>query len=93
MCDDDIQPGVINYDAAVSRRFFNVAALATAGMAGGSAAYAADSVVAKDVEVKTPDGVAEAALFYLRPRIIAFGSAGSRIFGLTASTTLRYERN
>ena len=63
MCDDDIHPGTINYDAAVSRRFFNVAALAAAGLAGG-AAHAADAVVGKDVNVKTADGTADAALFY-----------------------------
>ena len=63
MCDDDIHPGTINYDAAVSRRFFNVAALATAGLAGG-AAHAAEAVVEKDVDVKTADGTADAALFH-----------------------------
>src|SRR4051812_23427509 len=63
MCDDDIHPGTINYDAAVSRRFFNVAALAAAGVAGG-AAQAAEAGGGKGGDVKTADGTADAALFY-----------------------------
>lgn len=61
MCDDDIHVGLI-YDPKVSRRTFGVL---TAAAAGGVAtgAYAAD-VVEKDVEVKTADGTADAALFY-----------------------------
>jgi carboxymethylenebutenolidase len=62
MCDDEIHPGKIGYDATVSRRFFNVAALAAGSLAGG-AALAAD-VVEKNVDVKTPDGTADAALYY-----------------------------
>ena len=60
MC-DDIHEGLI-HDPTVSRRAFGVL---TAAAAGGLAtrAYAAD-VTEKDVEVKTPDGVADAALFY-----------------------------
>ncbi|WP_421936702.1 dienelactone hydrolase family protein [Phenylobacterium sp.] len=61
MCDDDIHVGLV-YDPKVSRRTFGVL---TAAAAGGVAtgAYAAD-VVEKDVEVKTADGVADAALFH-----------------------------
>jgi carboxymethylenebutenolidase len=60
MC-DDIHEGLI-HDPTVSRRTFGIlSAAAAGGLATG--AYAAD-VVEKDVEVKTPDGVADAALFY-----------------------------
>ncbi len=61
MCDDDIHVGLV-YDPKVSRRTFGVL---TAAAAGGVAtgAYAA-VVVEKDVEVKTADGVADAALFH-----------------------------
>lgn len=61
MCDDDIHVGLV-YDPKVSRRTFGVL---TAAAAGGVAtgAYAAD-VVEEDVEVKTADGVADAALFH-----------------------------
>jgi carboxymethylenebutenolidase len=61
MCDDDIHVGLV-HDPAVSRRTFGmVAAAAAGGLA--TRAYAAD-VVEKDVEVKTADGVADAALYY-----------------------------
>ena len=60
MCDDDIHVGQIE-DPKVSRRTFGLMTAAAAGVAG--AAYAAD-VVEKDVEVKTTDGTADAALFY-----------------------------
>lgn len=61
MCDDEIHQG-LGSEANVSRRAF---AAMTAAVAGGFAtgALAAD-VVEKDVEVKTPDGVADSALFY-----------------------------
>jgi len=61
MCDDDIHVGLV-HDPAVSRRAFG---LMSAAAAGGLAtnAYAAE-VVEKDVEVKTADGVADAALYY-----------------------------
>jgi carboxymethylenebutenolidase len=61
MCDDEIHQGQ-GSDAPISRRAFGVM---TAAMAGGFAtsALAAD-VVEKDVDVKTPDGVADAALFH-----------------------------
>lgn len=60
MC-DDIHDGLI-HDPTVSRRTFGIL---TAAAAGGLAtsAYAAD-VVEKDVMVKTPDGEADAALYY-----------------------------
>jgi carboxymethylenebutenolidase len=60
MCDDDIHVGLI-YDPTVSRRTFGLAAVAVAGL--GSAAHAQTNVVEKDVEVKTADGTADAALF------------------------------
>ncbi|MEW5683445.1 MAG: dienelactone hydrolase family protein [Pseudomonadota bacterium] len=60
MCDDDIHVGMI-HDPTVSRRTFGLMTVAAAGAAG--SAYAAD-VVEKDVEVKTADGVADAALYY-----------------------------
>ena len=60
MC-DDIHDGLI-HDPTLSRRTFGIL---TAAAAGGLAtnAYAAD-VVEKDVMVKTPDGEADAALYY-----------------------------
>jgi carboxymethylenebutenolidase len=61
MCDDDIHQGLIE-DPTVSRRTFGLMTLAAAGVAG--AARAAAPVVEKDVEIKTPDGVADAALYY-----------------------------
>ena len=61
MCDDDIHVGLI-YDPTVSRRTFGLAAVAVAGL--GSAAHAQTNVVEKDIEVKTADGTADAALFY-----------------------------
>lgn len=61
MCDDDIHVGLV-HDPAVSRRTFGILSAAAAGGLATSA-YAAD-VVEKDVEVKTADGVADAALYY-----------------------------
>lgn len=62
MCDDDIHVGLI-HDPTVSRRTFGL--MTAAGAAGlGSAAKAQANVTEKDVEVKTADGVADAALFY-----------------------------
>jgi carboxymethylenebutenolidase len=61
MCDDDIHVGLI-HDPTVSRRTFGLMSAAVAGL--GSAAHAQTNVTEKDVEVKTPDGVADAALFY-----------------------------
>lgn len=60
MC-DDIHEGLI-HDPTVSRRTFGILSAAAAGGLATSA-YAAD-VTEKDVEVKTPDGVADAALYY-----------------------------
>ena len=59
MCDDDIHQG-LTYDSKVSRRTFGVMTVAAAGAA--SSALAAD-VTEKDVEVKTPDGTCDAALY------------------------------
>lgn len=61
MC-DDIHEGLI-HDPTVSRRTFGLMSVAAAGGVATSA-YAAGDVVEKDVEVKTPDGVADAALYY-----------------------------
>lgn len=61
MCDDDIHQGLID-DPSVSRRAFGLMTVAAAGIAG--SARAAVPVVEKDVEIKTPDGVADAALYY-----------------------------
>ncbi len=62
MCDDDIHPGLV-VDPTVSRRTFGlIAAGAAAGAAG--VARATTPVVERDVEIKTPDGVADAALYY-----------------------------
>lgn len=61
MCDDDIHVGLI-HDPTVSRRTLGLLGLGAATAAAG-AAQAAD-VVEKDVDVKTADGVADAALFY-----------------------------
>lgn len=61
MCDDDIHVGLI-HDPTVSRRTFGLMTAAVAGL--GSAAHAQTNVVETDVEVKTADGVADAALFY-----------------------------
>lgn len=61
MCDDDIHPGLI-VDPTVSRRGFGLLGLAAVGVAG--AARAGVAVVETDVEIKTPDGVADAALYH-----------------------------
>ena len=61
MCDDDIHVGLI-HDPTVSRRTFGLMTAAVAGL--GSAAHAQTNVTETDVEVKTADGVADAALFY-----------------------------
>jgi carboxymethylenebutenolidase len=61
MCDDDIHQGLI-HDPTVSRRAFGLMTMVAAGVAG--TARAAVPVVEKDVEIKTPDGVADAALYY-----------------------------
>jgi carboxymethylenebutenolidase len=62
MCDDDIHPGLV-VDPTVSRRAFGLMAVAGVGVA--TAARAAGKpVVEKDVEIKTADGTADAALYY-----------------------------
>jgi carboxymethylenebutenolidase len=61
MCDDDIHQGLVS-DPAVSRRSFGLMTAAFAGVA--ATAHAADAVVEKDVDIKTADGVADAALYY-----------------------------
>ena len=61
MCDDEINPGIIE-DWSVTRRSFGFLTVAAAGAA--TAARAAVPVTEKDVEIKTPDGTADAALFY-----------------------------
>ena len=66
MCDEHINPGVVD-DGVISRRGFNLALAATAGAVGTSAAAAgAADVVETDVTVKTPDGEADAVLFHPR---------------------------
>ena len=62
MCDDDIHQGLV-HDPRLSRRTFGLAAAALGGVAATSA-QARAAVVEKDVEIKTPDGVADAALYY-----------------------------
>jgi carboxymethylenebutenolidase len=62
MCDDDIHPGLV-HDPRLSRRTFGLAAAALGGVAA-TAVRAQSPVVEKDVEIKTADGVADAALFY-----------------------------
>jgi carboxymethylenebutenolidase len=61
MCDDDIHQGLI-HDPTVSRRAFGLMTVVAASVAG--AARAAAPVVEKDVEIKTLDGTADAALYY-----------------------------
>jgi carboxymethylenebutenolidase len=63
MCDDDIHPGLI-VDPTVSRRAFGLMAAAVAGVAASAAQAAAADVVETDVEIKTPDGTADAALYH-----------------------------
>jgi carboxymethylenebutenolidase len=62
MCDDIIHQGLVE-DSRLSRRTFSLATLAAAGGAA-TAATAQPGVEEHDVEVKTPDGMADAALFY-----------------------------
>ena len=60
MCDDEIH----QFNApAVSRRAFTLSAAAIAAMSA-APAFAAEDVISKDVTVKTPDGEADAVLFY-----------------------------
>ena len=62
MCDSEIHQGLVE-SPNVTRRSVILTGVAAAGFA--SAALAADeNVVEKDVTIKTPDGTADAALFY-----------------------------
>ncbi len=62
MCDDDIHQGLAP-DPALSRRAFGVLTAAAAAGAAGSA-RAAMKVIDRDVDVKTPDGLADAVIAY-----------------------------
>jgi carboxymethylenebutenolidase len=62
MCDEFIHQG-LTHDPTVSRRTFGLMTV-LGGVAAAAAAQAAAAVVEKDVEVKTPDGTADAALFH-----------------------------
>jgi carboxymethylenebutenolidase len=62
MCDDDIHQGQARAPDTLSRRTFG-GLTAAAAVSVATGAYAAD-MVTKDVEVKTADGVADAALFH-----------------------------
>src|ERR1051325_5979701 len=70
MCDDDIHQfeGTIRaVETPLSRRKFGLSAGAAAALSASvaaSIAHAQASVVEKDVDIKTPDGTADAALFY-----------------------------
>ena len=61
MCDDDIHQGLV-HDPSVSRRMFGLMTVAATGVA--TVARADDKVEERDVTIKTPDGLADAALFY-----------------------------
>lgn len=61
MCDDDIHQGLV-HDPSVSRRTFGLMTVALTGVA--TVARADDTIEEKDVEIKTADGTADAALFY-----------------------------
>jgi carboxymethylenebutenolidase len=70
MCDDlihngkmDLNPHVV-LDPRVSRRTFGLMTVAGGAAAAGVANAAAANVVEKDVEIKTPDGTCDAALYY-----------------------------
>jgi carboxymethylenebutenolidase len=60
MCDEFINQGLVA-DSRITRRTFGLIAAAAAGTASSAAAGAA--VDEKDVSIKTPDGIADAALF------------------------------
>jgi carboxymethylenebutenolidase len=66
MCDDEIHQGEDTLrvpELPLSRRMFGLAAAAAATFAA-DMAHAEATVIEKDVDVKTADGVADAALFY-----------------------------
>lgn len=60
MCDDDIHQGLV-IDPTVSRRTFG---LMTAAASVATAARASAPVLSRDVQIRTPDGVTDAALFH-----------------------------
>ena len=60
MCDEFIHQGLVE-DTRITRRAFGLIAAAAAGTAGAALPKAA--VTEQDVTIKTPDGVADAALF------------------------------
>jgi carboxymethylenebutenolidase len=62
MCDDLIHQG-LTYDPTITRRTFALGAAATVALTA-AAARAEGKVEERDVDVKTPDGVADSALFY-----------------------------
>jgi len=62
MCDQDINPGIIE-DWRLSRRAFVGGGAMVASFAS-AVAKAADSVIEKDVTISTGDGTSDAALFY-----------------------------
>jgi carboxymethylenebutenolidase len=62
MCDDDIHQGLVE-DPSISRRTFGMTIAAVTGLTAAQA-HAQSKVVEKDVDVKTPEGVADSALFY-----------------------------
>jgi carboxymethylenebutenolidase len=70
MCDDDIHQfeGTIRApETPMSRRAFGLSAAAAAGLAASvsaSMAHAQATVTEKDVDIKTADGICDAALFY-----------------------------
>lgn len=61
MCDDDIHQGLVQ-DPNISRRTFGLMTAALTGVA--TVARADEAVEERDVDIKTPDGVTDAALFY-----------------------------
>jgi len=66
MCDDEIHQGEDTFrfgEAPMSRRAFALAAAASASFAA-DMAHAEATVTEKDVDIKTPDGTCDAALFY-----------------------------
>ncbi len=62
MCDDDIHQGIA-HDPGLSRRDF-ARATGTAALVLATGTAAAADVVETDVDIKTPDGTADAALFH-----------------------------
>ena len=62
MCDDDIHQG-LTHDPRVSRRTFGLTAAATMVLAS-APVHAEGEIVESDVDVTTPDGTADAALFH-----------------------------